>query len=53
LAVLEAAVALASAMCVTREDIMPDIVLTRNQLEVHQPRNQWEIGPEPQGVSLC
>ena len=31
---------------------MPDIVLIRNQLEVHQSGNQWEIGPEHQGVSL-
>jgi len=31
---------------------MPDIVLTRNQLEVHQPINPWEIGPKHQGVYL-
>ena len=44
LAVLEEDLELASAMYVSRLNILHVIALTRNQLEVHQPRNQLESG---------
>ncbi|XP_027912163.1 uncharacterized protein LOC114171154 [Vigna unguiculata] len=51
LAAQMAKVALESATCVIRVDIMHDIALTRNQLEVPRLRNQLESGLEHQGVA--
>jgi len=50
LAVQAGAVALVSPTFVIRLDILHDSSLTRNQLEVHQLRNQSEINLEHRGA---